>query len=272
MADVHIPGIGNVPRGAMIAAIAAGAGIVGYAWWKHRAGLDSTATDTTATDTATVDTSGEIDPSTGVPYADEYGYGYSGLGLGSGYYTDPTTGVTIGSGYGPTTLAPATTNSAWAQQVEATLSALGYDPITVSAAIGKYLLGAQVTSDQAAIIQAAIGQQGYPPEGALPIHTQSTSTPPATTSGTLPAPARVFAAYHDHTSIRLGWDRVSGAAKYRIDGKGAGGAWQYMGTSGDNQFTIHGLKRGTKHTFRVAAVNSSGKVGNYRSVSASTTK
>jgi hypothetical protein len=112
-----------------------------------------------------------IDPTTGIPYAQEQagygGYGVSGYG-GSvpsqfGYY-DPTTGSYI-TGTGSQVVSPPT-NASWAQQVEAYLQQVGYDPTTVSAAIGKYLTGQTLTSDQQGIVAAAVGFFGNPPQGA----------------------------------------------------------------------------------------------------------
>lgn len=252
MSDVHVPGLGNVPKPVMIAALAGGVGIIGYAWWRRSSGGGAAATDPTATDPTATDTSGTIDPSTGVPYAQEYG-SYTGIGA-SGYYADQSTGAVIGSGYGPTQIAPATTNAAWAQQVEATLTALGYDPVTTAAAIGKYLTGQPVTSDQAAIVQAAIGQQGYPPEGALPIHTQ-------TSTGQTPTPATVGAVTDLHATnvyaqtIDLDWTPVKGATGYTVwvDGK-------RYGTFAYSNAQLHGLKPNHNTRITVAAENN-GKWG-----------
>ena len=119
-----------------------------------------------------------IDPSTGVPYAQEYGgYGVAGTSPSLYGYTDPTTGQFI-SGVGAlpaggVVTAPST-NASWAQQVEAYLENLGYDPTTVAAAIGKYLTGQQLSSDQAGIVAAAQGFFGNPPQGAPTVVT----TPP----------------------------------------------------------------------------------------------
>jgi hypothetical protein len=145
--------------------------VVVYVEYK-KAKTNSAAT-TAATTTAATDTS--IDPSTGIPYAQEAGgvdpstglpyssEDYSGV-VGttpSAYtYTDPTTGATIGNG---SYVSGPSTNAAWAQQVEAYLASIGYDQTTVSAAIGKYLTGGALTSDQYGIVQTAVGYEGSPP-------------------------------------------------------------------------------------------------------------
>jgi hypothetical protein len=93
-----------------------------------------------------------------------YGYGYGGAygttgigGSGSGYGY---------GGYGTTTPVGTTTyanNAAWAEAAETALTANGVNPATASAAIGKYLLGRNLTSDEANIIAQAIGFANYPP-------------------------------------------------------------------------------------------------------------
>jgi hypothetical protein len=124
-----------------------------------------------------------IDPNTGIPYSQE------SSGLNSPYgttpslygYTDPSTGAFIsGVGSGSTGVVTApSTNASWAQEVESYLGNLGYDPMAVAAALGKYLTGQTLSSDQAAIVAAAQGFWGNPPQGAPPIST----TPPAGNGG-----------------------------------------------------------------------------------------
>src|SRR6516164_11250344 len=115
-----------------------------------------------------------IDPATGIPYSQEYA-GYGGYGVGGGGipqqfgYYDPATGAYIsGTGAGAQVIGPGT-NASWAQQVEAYLQTVGYDPTAVAAAIGKYLTGQTLTSDQAAIVAAAQGFYGNPPQFVPPI-------------------------------------------------------------------------------------------------------
>lgn len=147
----------------MILGAVATAGIV--IWYVMRARSQSSSS------TSTTDPS--IDPSTGLPYAQEYGgYGAGGMGVPQqfGYY-DPTTGQYI-TGTASVTAPP--TNASWAQQVESYLQTVGYDPTTVAAAIGKYLTGQTLSSDQQGIVAAAVGFYGNPPLGAPPI---STGTP-----------------------------------------------------------------------------------------------
>lgn len=117
---------------------------------------------------------------------------YSGTDPNSVYdsgYSAAVDGGAIGSPYGALSSGSvniATTpssNAAWAQQAETTLIALQYDPATTAAAIGKYLLGNGLTPDQLQIVQAAIGQIGYPPQG-VPAPTLATAPGQSATGGT----------------------------------------------------------------------------------------
>lgn len=174
MPDVHIPGIGNVPRGGVIAG--AVVGIVGafYLYEKHKSSAAST-----------VSTPGQYG----------YGYGYGGYGYSNPAFNEPYIGgeygygglygYGIGEGYGvgsPTPpVAPVTTNAAWAQAAENYLTETGgYDAGTVAAALGIYITGSTLSAAQQAIVEAAIAFEGYPPtagaSGYPPAMHTSTST------------------------------------------------------------------------------------------------
>jgi hypothetical protein len=144
-----------------------GVGLIGLIYVYRK---QSQANTTGATDPS-------IDPATGIPYANEMGGG-----LNSPYgttpslygYTDPSTGAFItGVGSGGVVTQPST-NASWAQQVEAYMQNLGYDPTAIAAALGKYLTGGMLTSDQQSIVQAAQGFFGNPPQSVPPIQV----TPP----------------------------------------------------------------------------------------------
>lgn len=145
---------------------------VGVVWYvRRRAASASTAsTASTATDPT-------IDPSTGIPYADESGdyAGAGGIVSGSPYsYLSPV-------GAGVTTATLPTDNQTWAQQVTDLLVSEGYDPGAVTSAIGKYLSSgatgtpATLSQGETSIIQAALGYGGNPPIGVpTPIFTSNT--------------------------------------------------------------------------------------------------
>lgn len=142
------PGMKNPFKGSnkttWIIAGLAGTGALVYVWWRHKQAAAVPAT------------------------AGAYGYGY-GYGVEGG--VSPIFGSGLGGtfgygGYGyrpPPGPTPITTNGQWAAAVEMALSQQGYNPLTISAALGKYLTGQTVTQDQADLISVAIAFQGEPP-------------------------------------------------------------------------------------------------------------
>lgn len=165
-------------------------------WYVRKQNAAATAT---AADTSTVDPN--IDPSTGIPYSQEYyedgtdtgsyGYGSSGsggtvgtgtTGIDDGTGTTAGTGTTVGNGSdtgdtgstgttdtGSTGTSTYASNAVWAQAAEATLSELGYDSGTSTAGVTAYLAGSPLTSDQANAVETAIALIGPPPQAVPPI-------------------------------------------------------------------------------------------------------
>lgn len=183
MADT-IKFMGNdIPKPVAIGGVAA-LGIVGvYYFRKNKQAKDAQ---------ASVDAAGStnIDPATGYPYGsaedaaslgnqDTYqmagtagGYGFQGYSGGSG-------GV-----FGTGVPGSFTSNAEWAQYVEAyEENNLGADAVTVGNAIGKYLTGQPLTTDQEAVVQSAIAIAGYPP-----VNGPNGNPPSFVTSGTTPPP------------------------------------------------------------------------------------
>ena len=80
-----------------------------------------------------------------------------------------------------------TSDSAWSQAAQAGLTDIGYTGTDVSAALGLYLTGQPVTSTQAQIINAAIGEYGPPPQGSFQITLQP-ATAASPTTGTITVP------------------------------------------------------------------------------------
>lgn len=78
------------------------------------------------------------------------------------------TGGAIGSPYGGVNTVnlntSPTSNADWVQKATTALIGLSYDPATVAAALGKYILGAGLSSNELQIVQAALGQLGNPPQ------------------------------------------------------------------------------------------------------------
>lgn len=96
--------------------------------------------------------------SSAIDYSGAYGYGSSVAG---------TAGTLV-----PASTTQATTyasNAAWAQAAEAGLTDIGYGSTDVAAALGRYLGGLSLTSDQATIVQAAIAEYGPPPVGSFQV-------------------------------------------------------------------------------------------------------
>lgn len=199
--------------GAGIGAVALLAAIL---YWKHAASSSSSSKSSAADPNA-------IDPLTGLPFAQDQtadpvtgltylgeaqqygsvaaaeaafsgatsGQGYSaGYGASSGgtagYPTSNVGGSTTPNGY--------SSNAQWSQAVTAGLAQLGYDPQAIGAALGAFFAQMQLTSDQAAIVQAAEAEFGPPPQGTYAIVTAPSSGSPGgsgsggTTSGG-PGPA-----------------------------------------------------------------------------------
>lgn len=130
--------------------------------------------------------------------------GYSTIGSSLSSYVDPVTGATIGGAgaIGPPVVLRPTTNAEWAQQAEAYLTQTGYDSVTVAVAIGKFLFGGGLTSDQFQIVQAAVAFEGYPPVSVPPPHmvppTGQTNPPVTPSGGTFIVPGKL----NQHVSLR----------------------------------------------------------------------
>lgn len=272
MADVKVPGLGNVPKPALIAVGAASASILVYAWWRHK-GAANVPQDAAAT-TPTVSSDTSIDPATGVPYADEYG-GYGGFGGYSGIgINDPTTGGIIGGGYGSGVVQTVTTNAAWAQAAQLYLTTVAgfQDSNAVAAALGAVLLGHYVTPDQVTIWNAAVAFEGYPPQGYPPLNTtppgHGGSTPPPATK--LKAPTGVKVSSTTKTTVSLHWNKVTGATHYRIYDNVSS---YNIGDSVDTATHIGGLQHNHTYRFHVRAMDAKGHLGpSSASVTAKTKK
>lgn len=85
-------------------------------------------------------------------------------------------------------------NFAWQRKAEIQLIALGYDPITVEAALSQYLQGQSLTQQQGAIVNLALSKFGPPPNPPpAPIVQPPAPTPqpvsdPVPTTPTTPVP------------------------------------------------------------------------------------
>ena len=193
MADqVTLPGGKKVNKWVAGGIAVGGAAAVFMVYRAHKSSATAATSSDTVTDPATGTTypSGSTDPSTGETYGQEIGqygsvsaadsaglqqqqsalYGQGNL-YGTGYNVGDYSTGTYGAG---TTVSGSvyTSNSGWAQAATAGLTDIGYSATDVAGALGDYLTGTPVTSDQAAIINAALAEYGNPPSGSFQIITQ----------------------------------------------------------------------------------------------------
>lgn len=184
------------------------------------------------------------------------GSGGSGYGGGANWPTSPVQP----QGF--------TTNAAWAQAVEDYLVNTvhgGNNADVIGAALGKYLTGQPLTSDQVVIVQQAIAFGGYPPvngpNGHPPSYFTSSGSGDGGGSG-LSAPSAPTVSAIDKHGASLHWSSVSGANHYVVYYSFTGQSQVHQaGTTGGTSFRIGYFHPGTRLTVWVNAVDSSGKRG-----------
>ena len=176
MADVHLPGVGGVSKKALMIGGAAAAAIVGLILLRKKSAAQAPAAATSSGGgdgtTGNPSDPNSIDPNTGMTYGAEASAGdyidpglqdtTSGPTYGATGYYDPNTGQWVYGNSG-TGQAAATTNAAWVQDAIAYLGQNGTDTTALATALGAYIAGQPVTSDQEALIDQAIAAEGYPP-------------------------------------------------------------------------------------------------------------
>lgn len=169
MADVEVPKLGKVPKKPAILIVGAAAAYVGWRWFHAR----STGTGAVPVPVDTANTAA--------------GAGVTGYSNPGGIAAQADTG----------TGAPGD-NQAWTAKAETDLSALGYDPQTVAAALAAYLASQPLTLDQQNIVRLAWAFEGKPPQNTnLAIIPAQTPAPaPVPTPEPAPAPAPVPADPH----------------------------------------------------------------------------
>lgn len=156
MPTTDLPVIGTVERRWVLAGAALVAGIVGYAYYKRR--QSSAAAAATA-----------IDPATGLPYTAE------SMSAG-GSYSNPNPGAVGAATVTGTT--QITTDAQWSQQVLQQLAGI-IDTTALATALGKYLAGQPLTTDESLWIRTAWALVGHPPGNQQIILVGSGSTPGA---------------------------------------------------------------------------------------------
>jgi fibronectin type 3 domain-containing protein len=101
---------------------------------------------------------------------------------------------------------------------------------------------------------------------------QSSSIEAATTLNAPDVPAGVTATGRTSSSITLSWNRVTGAASYKVyRGESETGAYSPAGSPATTSFTDTGLPAGTTYYYKVSAVNAGGESPQSSSIEAATT-
>ena len=132
------------------------------------------------------------------PAAAGYGYGQYGYG-------------------GPPPPQPITTNGQWAAAVEMSLSQQGYNPLTISAALGKYLTGQTVTQDQADLISVALAFQGEPPVPSPSGYPPAVHVGGSGGGGNAKNPVTgLKVSKGGTTGVDISWSASSGATSYQV--------------------------------------------------------
>lgn len=179
---VHVPILGNQPKGAVLAGGAAVVAVGGYLAWKHFTGGSSSSAGTYGYGQGAYGYGSSSPYGYGTyaygayspyGYSGYYGYGYGynygygnqggfGYGIGGGGSGQFFYGYGGGgSGGGPTTI---TTNAQWTQAALPALKNAGFQEMTAIVALGRYLAGKEVSQDQARVVEAAIALEGDPPQ------------------------------------------------------------------------------------------------------------
>lgn len=216
---VKVPAVGPVKKQYVYVIGAAVAGFIAYAWW--RAGSGGAALEPEFADETLPDNTGTTPP----------------------VVTDPRVDVDDRVGF--------VDNAGWSQAATDRLVALGYDAQAVSNALGKFLQRQPLTSQEAVIARAALGQLGQPPQyGPWQVVEQQT---PAAVGMTAPTGLARVGSYPDR--VVLTWNPVPGAAGYQVRRDGGGVANHTTPGHTSN------LPAGRTYTFRVRARNAVGQYG-----------
>jgi hypothetical protein len=226
-AQVTLPGVGPVSRRALLLGGATAVVVMGVLWWRKRKSGTGPSAGTDATDTSG-DQSGD--------------YGTDGS-AGGGGSTSSTSSTTY------------TTNAQWVQGAMANLSGV-VDASKLAEALGLYITGNAVDSDQTLLIDQAIASTGYPPVSG------PTGYPPGirTQAGSTKAPATPTNLHQTNatkSSLSFAWDKVSGATDYEYWEQSDFGGSAERSTTGTTA-TWSGLMAGVEHVFYVKARNSAG--------------
>ena len=219
----------RINRKALYIAGAVAVGVVGYAWMTRKPQVPPEVVTESELDRM----SDERVPTTGVPYNPNIG--------------GPSTGITD--------------NAQWAQFATDRLNQLGYDPISVGDALGKFLDRKPLTPAEANIARAAIAQAGEPPIGRpWPVLTES----PVASVGLL-APTGLSAEPQSGGAFIVRWNPVQGAVRYRVAATEPG-ADSASGQPAWEESTFHAgnpwpERAGKPTTYHVQGQSAAGQLG-----------
>jgi hypothetical protein len=160
---------------------------------------------------------------------------------------------------------PPGNNADWGELAVQRLMNIGLDAIAVSAAIGKFLQRQPLNTTEASLVEQAIRAAGLPPENGPWVIIRATTPGPV-----VPPPAAgLLAPVVSHTApsgsrniVTYSWPPVPGAVKYRFIH--VGGSTGYITAT---KFTTAGAAAGRTDVWKIAAVNATGGIGPYTTVS-----
>ena len=255
--DVHVPLLGDVPKGGLFAGVLAAVGVGGYYVYKHYKNQQTAAANAAQSTNASAYGYGATAYGYGSPYSygygvsSQYGYGYGAYGYGYGEY---------GYGGGGTTPpVTATTNAQWAQNVTTALENQGYSGQQILTALGAYLSGRSIQKGSAEdnLIQAAIALEGDPPvsgTGGYPPAVNYTGGGGGQGGGSPKDVQDVHVVGTGRDYIRVGWSPSSGVKSYSVRAY-QGNRQVKNATTGATTYDITGLSKNTDYHIFVRAAN-----------------
>jgi Fibronectin type III domain len=272
--NVKVPLVGELPKWSVYGGGTLMLGFAGVWYYRRRQASSAASTTASSTDATATDT--------GSGYGDG-GYGYGGdTSLGSDPYGlyDPNTGQYLypGTGAPGPTVPVITTDAEWTQQVVTILQSSGYDPQSVTSAIGLAFAGHCLTADQETLWSAAVAVGGTPPAPGTPVPVHLCGKGTGGGGGGASKPKRAPGGLHvtglTATSATLNWSKVAGATAYDVSfteaGPGNAGQSERHITVTDNSYHMGALNPHTTHHWQVAARNSVGAGPKSRSESFTT--
>lgn len=188
MADggFDVPGAGHVSKKEALLFGGLAVIVIGIALYRHRKNQQATAT--AAASAGNTATDPNLDPATGFDYGTPSDT--AALAAQSGAYYGGGYGGGGGGGVPQNTVTAVTSNAQWAQNVEDYLvNTVQANGTVVAAAIGKYLTGQPLTSDQVSIVEQGIAFEGQPPQAGsngYPPSFHTASASPPSQGGSLP--------------------------------------------------------------------------------------